>query len=91
MSSLIHLTRYGYSGFSSGYHPAYAAHYGYGYSHALGGGWLTHVIVSSIIHGLIYSVIFRLLGHLSLGEAIVLVVVVIAVLYSLSRSNARRW
>jgi hypothetical protein len=92
MSSLIHLTRFGYqSGFSYGYHPGYYAHSGYGYSHALGGGWLTHMIVSSIIHAMIYSVVFRLLAHLSLGQAVVLVVVVIAVLYSLSRNNARRW
>ena len=93
MSPLIHLTRFSYnSGFGGyGYHPSYYAHSGYGYSHALGGGWLTHMIVSSIIHAMIYSVIFRLLGHLSLGEAVVLVVVVIGVLYSLSRNNARRW
>ena len=67
MSPLIHLTRFGY-------HPAYAGYthygYGYGYSHAVGGGWLTHMIVSSMIHAMIYSVIFRLLDHLSLGQAV---------------------
>jgi hypothetical protein len=91
MSQLIHLTRFGYHP-SYAYHPGYM-HYGYGagYPHAFGGGWLTHMIVSSAIHAMIYSVIFRLLGHLSLGEAVLLVVVVIAVLYSASRSNARRW
>jgi hypothetical protein len=89
MSPLIHLTRFGYHpsfGYGSGY-----AHYGYGYSHAAGGGWLTHMIVSSAIHAMIYSVVFRLLDHLSLGQAVLLVVVVIAVLYGLNRSNTRRW
>ncbi|HTJ90829.1 MAG TPA: hypothetical protein VL356_11700 [Acidocella sp.] len=90
MSPLIHLTRFGYHP-SFGYsHPGYA-HYGYGYSHAVGGGWLTHMVISSVIHAMIYSVIFRLLGHLSLGQAVLLVVVVIAVLYALNRGNARRW
>jgi hypothetical protein len=83
MSPLIHLARFGY-------HPSYV-HYGAASPHAFGGGWLTHMIVSSVIHAMIYSVIFRLLSHLSLGEAVLLVVVVIAVLYGASRANARRW
>jgi hypothetical protein len=92
MSPLIHLTRFGYHP-SFSYHPGYAYHpsYGYGYHHALGGGWLTHMIVSSVIHAMIYSVIFRLFSHMSLGEAVLLVVVVIAVLYSASRNSPRRW
>ena len=49
------------------------------------------MIVSSMIHAMIYSVIFRLLDHLSLGQAVLLVVIVIAVLYGLNRNNARRW
>jgi hypothetical protein len=88
MSPLIHLTRFGYHP-SFGYsHPGYAH---YGYSHALGGGWLTHMVISSVIHAMIYSVIFRLLAHLSLGQAVLLVVVVIAVLYAFNRGNTRRW
>ena len=89
MPPLIHLTRFGYHP-GLHYHPGYT-HYGYGYPHAFGGGWLTHMIVSSAIHAMIYSVIFRLLDHLSLGEAVLLVVVVIAVLYSVNRTNTRRW
>jgi hypothetical protein len=98
MNPLIHLVRFGssysyhpsYSDHPSfGYHPSYAS---YGYHHALGGGWIAHMILSSMIHAMIYSVIFRLLGHLSLGEDICLVVAVIALIYSWNRNRSyRRW
>jgi hypothetical protein len=91
MNPLIHLARFS-SSFSNhpnfGYHPSY----GYGYHHALGGGWITHMIISSVIHALIYSVIFRLLSHLSLGEIVCLVVAAIVLLYSWNRNRGyRRW
>ncbi len=47
------------------------------YHHAFGGGmtdWLAHVVVSSVVHGLIYSFIFRLMHQLTLGQAALLVV-----------------
>ena len=66
-----------------------AYHYGYGY----GGGWtdwIAHMLVSSVIHALIYSVIFRVMRDLTLPQAIVLGVVVIAVVFVWGRSRDRR-
>jgi hypothetical protein len=69
---------------------SYGLHPGYGYGH--GSGWITHMIISSVIHGMIYSVIFRILSHLSLSEAVLLVVVVIALIYAANRNRGyRRW
>jgi len=64
-----------------------AYHYGYG------GGWtdwIAHMLVSSVIHALIYSLIFRLMRDLTLPQAIGLVVVVIVVLFVWGRSRDRR-
>jgi hypothetical protein len=64
-----------------------AYHYGYG------GGWIdwiAHMLVSSVIHALIYSVIFRVMRDLTLPEAIVLAAGVIAVLVIWGRSRDRR-
>jgi hypothetical protein len=64
-----------------------AYHYGYG------GGWvdwIAHILVSSVIHALIYSVIFRLMSHLTLPQAIVLAVVVIGAFFLWARSRDRR-
>ena len=63
------------------------------YHHAFGGGmtdWLTHVVVSSVIHSLIYGFVFRLMHQLTLGQAALLVVVVRAVLFMWSRARDRR-
>ena len=77
-----------------------AWHHGYGYApsgygvhHAFGGGsWIAHMVVSSVIHGLIYSIIFRVLRHMSLGEIVLLAVLVIGGLYLWSRNrSAPRW
>jgi hypothetical protein len=46
--------------------------------------------VSSVIHALIYSVIFRVMRDLTLPQAIILAVVVIAVLFIWGRSRDRR-
>jgi hypothetical protein len=67
----------------------FAYHYHYGY----GGGWtdwMGHMLVSSVIHALIYSVIFRFMRDLTLPQAIVLAVVVIAALVLWGRSRDRR-
>ena len=64
-----------------------AYHYGYG------GGWtdwIGHMLVSSVIHALIYSVIFRLLRDLTLPQAIIVAVVVIVALVVWGRSRDRR-
>ena len=65
---------------------------GYGYHHGFGGGggWIGHMVVSSIVHGLIYGVIFRLLSHLSLGEMVLLAVLVIGGLYMWNRNRSYR-
>ena len=65
-------------------------HHAYGYHDYGGGSWITHMVVSSIIHGLIYSVIFRVLRHLSLSEIILLAVVVIGLLYAWNRNRSYR-
>lgn len=75
--------RHGY-----GYAPS-----GYGMHHAYGGGsWIAHMVVSSIVHGLIYGIIFRVLRHMSLGEIVLLAVLVIGGLYLWNRNrDAQRW
>ncbi len=88
MRSMLHLARFhpsfGHPNFA---HPGFA-HPGF----AHGSSWVTHMIVSSVIHGLIYSVIFRVLRHLSLGEVVLLAVVVIGLLYAGNRNRTyRRW
>lgn len=67
--------------------------YGYGMHHGYGGGgWIGHMVISSIIHGLIYGVIFRVLRHLSLSEIVLLAVLVIGGIYLWNRNNTvRRW
>ena len=77
MRHLVHLARF---------HPGYGFHHGM----AHGSGWITQMIISSVIHGLIYSVIFRALRHLSLGEVVLIAAVVIALIYS-ARRSPRRW
>ncbi len=39
---------------------------------------IVHMLVSSLIHGLVYAVIFKAMRHLSLPEAIVVAVVGVA-------------
>ena len=64
------------------------------YYHGGGGmvSGLTGMIVSSVIHGLIFSVIFRLISQLTLSQALILVAVVIGGAYVWARSRDRaRW
>jgi len=67
-------------------------HGGYGYHHGVahGGGWIANMVISSIVHGLIYGIIFRLLSHLSLGQMILLAVVVIGGLWLWNRNRGYR-
>jgi hypothetical protein len=65
------------------------AYHGHGY----GGGWtnwLAHVTVSSLVHSLVYGLVFKLMHRLSLGEAAVLVAVVLGCLFMWGRSRDRR-
>ena len=52
--------------------------------------YFTHTVVSAVVHGVIYSFLFRLMRHLSLGEGLVLVVAVLAAMYLFSRAQDRR-
>ncbi len=76
---------------NASWHHAYGG--GYGMHHGFGGGsWIGHMVISSIVHGLIYGTIFRLLRHLSLGEIVVLTVVVVGGLYLWNRNRSyQRW
>ncbi len=70
------------------FHPHYGGfgvHHAYGYGAAHGSGWITHMILSSVIHGLIYGAIFHILRHLSLGEILLLVAVAIWGIYAWNR------
>lgn len=63
------------------------------YHHGYGGGWtdwMAHVAISSMIHALIYGVVFRLMHQLTLGEAVVLVAVVLGCLFMRGRARDRR-
>lgn len=62
-----------------------AYHYSHGWT-----DWLTHRVVSVIIHGVIYSFIFKLMRQMTLSEALVLVLVVLAILFMWGRSRDRR-
>ena len=66
--------------------------YHYGYGHGNWSSWLAHVTISSVVHALIYSVVFRLMHRLTLGEAVILVAVVLCGLFMWSRTrDPRRW
>jgi Flp pilus assembly protein TadB len=65
------------------------AHHHYGY----GGGmtdWMAHVALSAVIHGLIYGLIFKVMHQLTLAQAVVLVVVVLAAMFMWGRARDRR-
>ena len=63
--------------------------------HFGGGGsvdWLVHMVVGAVINGLVWSVIFRLVSHLTLGQAALLAVVVIGGMFLWARNRDRaRW
>ncbi len=64
---------------------AYHYHYGGGWT-----DWLGHMAISAVVHALIYGLIFRIMHELTLGQAVVLVVVVLALLFMWGRSRDRR-
>jgi hypothetical protein len=65
--------------------PLLAYHHAYGWT-----DWLAHITVSAFVHALIYSTVFRLMHHVTLGQAVVLVVVVLGCLFMWARSRDRR-
>ena len=63
------------------------------YAHHHGGGmsdWIAHMAISSLIHAVIYGFVFRLMHQLTLGQDVVLVVVVLGALFVWSRTRDRR-
>ncbi len=63
------------------------------YHHAYGGGWadwLTHVVVSSVVHAMVYSLVFRALSRLTFGQEAFLIAAVLLVLFMWSRNRDRR-
>ncbi len=62
-----------------------AYHHAYGWT-----DWLAHVTISAVVHALIYSTVFRLMHHLTLGQAVVLVAVVLGCLFLWTRARDRR-
>jgi Flp pilus assembly protein TadB len=65
----------------------------YRHAYGYGGGWtdwIAHTALSSVIHALIYGLVFKLMHRLTLGEAVVLVVAVLVVVFMWSRSRNRR-
>ncbi len=63
--------------------------FAYRYSHGWT-DWITHRVVSAIIHGVIYGFILKLMRQMTISEALVLVAVVLAGLFLWSRSRDRR-
>lgn len=68
-------------------HPAYYHHAYYGHHAAT--GWTGHMIVSSLVHGLVYGLVFKVMRSLSLPEAIVLVGLVLVTIYWVARRRDR--
>lgn len=70
---------------------AWMHHGGYGIHHGFGGsGWLGHMLVSTVLHALIYGTVFRILRHLSLGEIVLLLVLVVGGVYLWNRDRRYR-
>jgi hypothetical protein len=77
------------------YRPGYGYGHSHGYVHSYGGGWsdwIAHMVLSSAIHAVIYRFVFQLMHRMTLGEAALLVLAVLAVLFMWARSrDQRRW
>lgn len=76
MNSMIHLLYH---------HHANVYHHGYG-----GSGWIANMVVSAVVHSLIYGLVFRLMRHLTTPEAILLVGCGLLGVFMWSRARDRR-
>jgi hypothetical protein len=71
--------------------PAFSAPAFTAYAHHAGSvDWITHMVISSVVHGLVYGVIFHVMRGLSTGQAILLAVVVIGALWLWNRNRGYR-
>ena len=64
------------------------------YHHSYGGNgmtdWIAHMAISSVVHALIYGLVFKIMHQLTLVQAVVLVAVVLGVLIMWGQSRDRR-
>ena len=67
----------------------FLAYHHHGYSGGMT-NWIAHTALSSVIHALIYGVVFKIMHRLTLGEAILLAAVVFGCLFLWARSQDRR-
>jgi len=64
-----------------------SARYGYGWTN-----WLSHTLISAVVHAFIYSTVFRLLHQVTPGQAVLLVLVLLGGMFVLARARDRhRW
>ncbi len=68
---------------------ALAYHHGFGFGGAT--DWLTHMVLSAVVHALVYGFIFRLLRHLTFGQEAVLVGLVLVGILMWGRGRDRRF
>lgn len=62
------------------------------YHHGDNVGWLIRSVENALVHALIFGLVFRLLRQLTLGQAVLLVAVVLAVMFLWARArDRRRW
>ena len=71
--------------FHHAYQPGFGFHHGYG-----GGSWIANMVMSALVHSLIYSLVFRVMRHLTLPEVILLVGAGLVFVFMWSRSRERR-
>ena len=71
------------------YHPGYGFHHGYGSYGS--GSWIANMVMSALVHSLIYGLVFKAMRHLTLPEAVLLAGAGIILVYMWSRSRERRW
>jgi uncharacterized membrane protein (UPF0136 family) len=62
-----------------------------GYHHAGGMvGWMLQMVLGSLIHALVFGLVFKVMRELTLPEAVLLVAVVLAALLVWARARDRR-
>lgn len=69
----------------------HAHHPGPGFRHAYGSGnWIANMAIPALVHSLVYGLVFKVMRHLTLPEAILLAGAGLVLLFIWSRSRDRR-